>query len=143
MKQTSIPIILLSIEDDGFHLLIEVKINDKKANMLIDTGASRTVFDKNRIHHFIKHKQFEKNEKLSTGLGTNSMVSQNTMIEKMQLGKLVIADYKAVLLDLSHVNTAYKQLKFKQVDGVIGGDILVSYKANIDYGKKKLKLTLK
>lgn len=142
MKQTIIPIVLLSIEDDGFHLLVEVKINNKKANMLIDTGASRTVFDKNRIHHFIKHNKFEKNEKLSTGLGTNSMVSQNAMIEKMQLGKLVIVDYKAVLLDLSHVNTAYKQLKFKQVDGVIGGDILVPYKATIDYGKKKLKLML-
>lgn len=42
---TTIPLQILPIENDGFHLMIVVKINRKNANLIIDTGASRTVFD--------------------------------------------------------------------------------------------------
>ena len=48
-KRTSIAIQMLSIEDDGLHLLVESEVNGKSCRLLIDTGASRTVFDQNRI----------------------------------------------------------------------------------------------
>ncbi|HOI31283.1 MAG TPA: aspartyl protease family protein, partial [Bacteroidales bacterium] len=84
MRITEIPIQLVSIEDDGFHLMLKGMINSMPANFLIDTGASRTVFDNTVIRQFVTDPQFEANEKLSTGLGTNEMPSEVLEIEKLQ-----------------------------------------------------------
>ena len=54
---TKIPIQILPIEEDGFHLMTTVKINGKKANLIIDTGASRTIFDETLIKNFLPKSQ--------------------------------------------------------------------------------------
>lgn len=135
-----IPLKFLAIEGDGTHLLIAIKINGKKANMLVDTGASRTVFDINSISKFTSKKKFGKNNQLSTGLGTNSMQSHNTILKKIKIGKLNIENFEAILLDLKHVNESYEKIGLGTIDGVLGGEILVNFKAVIDYGKKQMKL---
>ena len=135
-----IPLKFLAIEGDGTHLLIAIKINGKKANMLVDTGASRTVFDINSISKFTSKKKFGKNNQLSTGLGTNTMQSHNTILKKVKIGKLEIENFEAILLDLKHVNESYEKIGLGTIDGVLGGEILVNFKAVIDYGKKQLKL---
>jgi len=135
-----IPLKFLTIEGDGTHLLIILKINGKKAKMLVDTGASKTVFDVNRISKFTGKKKFNKNKLFSTGLGTNSMKSHNTILKKIEIGKIKMEDFDAILLDLKHVNESYEILGFGNIDGVLGGEVLVKYKAVIDYGKKQLKL---
>lgn len=108
--------------------------------MLIDTGASKTVFDKNRINNFVEETEFDLNDKLSTGLGTNTMESHIATIKEMSLGDITIANYKTILLDLGHVNHSYQQLSIKPIDGVIGSDILKEFRAVINFGKKVLKL---
>ena len=139
---TKIPIQKISIEGEGFHLMIKANINGKKANILIDTGASRTVFDSEQIKNFIPedHDEFEDNEKLSTGLGTDSLASQATTIDELQFGDLIIKNYIAVVLDMKHINQSYSKLNFPAIDGVLGGDLLSKYKAVIYYKEKILKL---
>lgn len=137
---TEIPIHIYTIENDGFHLLIEALVNNKKANMLIDTGASQTVFDMTRITGFVDEIDFDLNDKLSTGLGTNTMESHITIIRKIKMGSIIIKNYEAILLDLGHVNASYKKLKLKPIDGVIGSDLLLGFRAIIDYHKQTLKL---
>ncbi|MDQ3051964.1 MAG: retroviral-like aspartic protease family protein [Bacteroidota bacterium] len=129
---------MVRIDKRGCHIAVSGKINGKKAHLIIDSGASQTVFDKKRIEYFLGHKKFEKSESLSTGLGTNSMESHLVKVPGLVLGDFEIKDDKMILLDLSHVNESYKLMKLKPVDGVIGGDILKKYKAVIDYGKKVL-----
>jgi hypothetical protein len=137
---TTIPFKILNIDGEGFHLLIKIYINRKVAKIIIDTGASKTVFDKTRIEKFVIERNFDVHEKMSSGLGTNTMQSQTTSIRKIKVGEIEILDYKAVLLDLSHVNQSYKQIGLAPVDGVLGSDILLQYRAVIDYEKKILKL---
>lgn len=141
MKKIVLKIKLLNIENDGFHLCIKGKINGKVANLLIDTGASRTVFDVNRMDKFVKVKKLKKNEQLSTGLGTNSMESHVSELKKIDLNGLVINNYHGIFIDLSHVNTSYEGINLKPIDGVIGSDILLKYKAIINY--EKMEMTLK
>lgn len=140
---TQISFKVISIQERGFHVLLKIKINGKSAHMVLDTGASQTVLDKNRVHRFVDEKEFEKNEALSTGLGTNSMESHIVHIRKMQLGDLIIKDSSFILLDLSIVNTSYKQIGMKPLDGIIGSDVLMMHKAVIDFQKKVLKLRMK
>ena len=141
--KTTLPIEIVPIEDDGYHLKIIITINGKSANMILDTGASRTVFDETRIAEFVNEEKIEEQDRLSTGLGTNSMESKQVVIDNLQLGEVAIVDYNAAVLDLRHVNQSYEKLEIDPVDGVLGSDILVMYKAVIDYEKKELRFCLK
>ena len=141
MKKTILKLQFLSMEDDdGLHLNTSIFINGKKANMIVDTGASKTVFDSGRIKQFTGNNKLEKHKKQATGLGTNTMQSHSTMVNTLRLKNVVIKNYVALLLDLSHVNSAYKKMGMKAIDGVLGGDILNKHKAIIDYRKKTLQL---
>jgi hypothetical protein len=140
---STIPFKILNIDGEGFHLMIKIKINNKVSNLIIDTGASKTVFDKHRIKNFVSEKKFDTHDKLSSGLGTNSMESQLVTLKKIKIGEVEILNYHTILLDLSHVNKSYEQIGLKPVDGVLGSDVLLKYNAVIDYEKKILKLKFK
>ena len=141
-RSTIIDLEILTIEDDGSHLICKAKINGKNARILIDTGASRSVFDQERILLFVNDKSFVQNEKLSTGLGTNSMPTSSVTLKSFKVGDLKMDNFLAILLDLQHVNVTYGTLGHEAIDGVLGNDILVKHKAVIDYNKKILKLRL-
>lgn len=136
----SVPFRLLNIEGDGYHIAIHLRINGKSANAIIDTGASKTVFDKERITAFLKKEKLSDNDRLSTGLGTTSMQSHAVTLGNMHIGKLAVKNYASVILDLSHVNKTYEALGLLPIDGVLGSDLLETYRAVIDYGKKLLVL---
>jgi len=140
--KVEMPIILISIENDGFHLMIKAKINGNKVNLLIDTGASRTVFDVNRMKNIINFDMLEKNERMSAGLGTNTMESQIAVIDKLEFSKIKIKKYPAVFIDMSHVNEMYESIKLPLIDGVLGSDLLLKMKAVINYKKKSLTLII-
>lgn len=140
MTIITLPLIILPIEDDGFHLQTHIKVNGKKANLIIDTGASRTVFDEKRIDRFTIANKPERNDRLSTGLGTNTMESKSVIVEEIQMKSIVIKDYKVFILNLEHVNESYQKLGLQLIDGILGGDILYKYNAVIDYSEQKLLL---
>ncbi len=136
---SKIPIITQPIEDSGLHLLVSAKVNGRDAILLIDTGASQTVFDINRISRY-SDKAHETSETLSTGLGTNTMESKQVTLETLSIGAIEMTNLEVILLDLSHVNGKYLHMNLKPIDGVIGGDILLKHKAMIDYGEMMLSL---
>lgn len=137
-----IPLDIQSIENEGYHIFVPAMINGKPARLLIDTGASRTVFDSDRIKAFTggDDSLIRKSDKLSTGLGTRTMESALVLLHEFRLGGLFLEDYQAVALEMSHVNFSYQHLGLGEVDGVLGGDILHQYKAVIDYGRQELRL---
>lgn len=141
--KTVLPFKIITISDESYHLMVKIRINGKVARMIIDTGASHSAFDVKKIKSFVKNKNFEKHGEATSGLGTNTMESHFTSINKIKLGELEILDYHAVLLDLSHVNESYVSIDLPEVDGVLGSDIFCKYNAVIDYKKQTLELTNK
>jgi len=141
-KISIIPIDIVQIDEDGYHLMISAKIGRKKIRLLIDTGASKSVFDKTRLDGILGNKdnEYETLEQLSTGLGTNSMESQTTCLKSFKIGDIKIKNLDVVVLDLNHVNESYAMIGEKGIDGVIGSDLLKKYDAVIYYKEKKLKL---
>jgi len=79
-------------------------------------------------------------DKLSTGLGTNNMKSHTIILPVLKIGKLKLKNFEAAVLDLSTINQAYSTLNLPPVIGVLGGDILYSHHAIINYKKLRLKL---
>jgi len=137
-----LPIEVTAIEADGFHLMVEVHVNGIPARLLLDTGASRSVFDRDRVHRFFDggNPELLENEELSTGLGTNDMQSQALYLEILEIGETRIRHYPAVVLDMSHVNQSYEKLGLTPIDGVLGSDILMKYGAVIDYGRRMMRI---
>lgn len=142
-RYIEIPINIISIEGDGFHLIAEGLINNKKARFVVDTGASRTVFDKDRILNYIDNPEFNEKEGISAGIGGTDISSFIFSIDELSFGDLKITDYQAVAMDLSNVNNSYAMIKLPPVDGVLGGDLMKKYQAVINYKSKKMRLTPK
>lgn len=139
-SDTKITLKVLSIEGDGYHLYINAKINGHKAHLLVDTGASKTVFDKNRIINFSEENKLVELDRLSTGLGTDSMRGHMIDIDEISLGTIKVKNYQGLALDLSHVNASYDKMGLEPIDGVLGSDILHEYNAIIDYKNQELTL---
>jgi len=136
-----IPLTLLNLQDNGFHLLLEVIVFDKPFKAVLDTGASKTVFDKATVEtHLHPDGELQRTDLLSTGLGTTSMPSFTLTVPDLQIGGLHLRNYEVAILDLSSINFAYEQLEIEPVIGVIGGDILSRYGGVIDYRKNRLTL---
>ena len=133
---TTVPLQIIDLHEDGFHPLIEVFVFGKPFKLVLDTGASNTAFDYGTI--LLENIEIKSSDLLSTGLGTNSMVSHTALISDMHLGELQLEPFEVAVLDLSGINIAYRQLNRPEVLGVLGGDVLVKYKAVIDYGASRL-----
>jgi len=135
-----IPLQIIDLEDDGFHPLVEVVVFGKPFLVVLDTGASKTAFDKSILLETNAAAIFMETDKLSTGLGTSTMASFKLTLNDFYVGALRVPEFEVAVLDLSTINHAYSQLGKPLVLGVLGGDILVKYAAVIDYGKGLLTL---
>ena len=135
-----IPFQLLDIEGDGFHIMIQGRINGKEANFLIDTGASRSVFDFATMSEFIDDPQFQRKEGITAGVGSSDLESSTFNIESITLGNLEIKHYQAVALDLENIHETYEKINLPKIHGIIGGDVLATHKTVINYRLKKIRI---
>ena len=140
-RYIEVPIQLLDIEGDGFHIMVKGTIHGKEARFLIDTGASRSVFDPLTLSKFIDDIQYEKKVGMTAGVGSSDLDSSTFIIGRWTIGELEITDYEGVALDLDNIHQMYQKIHLPHIDGIIGGDVLKKYKAVINYRSKKLRLT--
>jgi hypothetical protein len=138
MKPITIPLILINLQDDGFHLLVEIVVFGEKLFAVVDTGASRSVFDKGLMEKHIQELSVSDETQAATIFSTTTTL-QGT-IPKLKIGKLVLKEYPTVGLDLQSVTDTYLQLGHPPIAGIIGGDILMQYDAKIDYKKRIMRL---
>ncbi len=136
----SIPLQIIDLQEDGFHPLVNISVFGKPFIVVLDTGASKTAFDQTMLLKAHEQAVVTMSDKLSTGLGTNTMASSTAIIHDMYIGSFLTGEFEVAVLDLSTINIAYRQLGHPEVLGVLGGDILMKYKAVINYGKQTLKL---
>lgn len=139
-RYIEVPLQLLDIEGEGFHIMVKGLIHGKEAHFLIDTGASRSVFDPKTIANFIDHPEFEKKQGMTAGVGSSDIESSTFMIDSLSIGDMEIHDYEAVALDLGNINEMYAKLGLPHIDGILGGDLLKRHRAIINYKAKKIRL---
>lgn len=136
-----IPLTVIPIEPGGVHLLMHAIINGYKANVLIDTGASRTIIDLSRAGYYLENNEILKYEKFFTGMGAGKIDTYVTTIPQLALGDTVMKDLEILLIDMSSLNASYALYDMPRLDMVLGGDLLLKLSAVIDYQNKTLKTT--
>ena len=138
--KTILPIDIVTLgEDNSFHLFVGGAINGKKYDLLIDTGASHTIFDAMLIPEAPEN-DTKNHEIQSAGIHAGELKSSIGHIKKFKLGDLKRTNWTVILIDLTHVNDLYKKFTDKRVAGLIGSDFLLKHKAIIDYKKRELVL---
>ena len=120
------------------HILCKARINGKKANLLIDTGASNSCIHSELQDYFKLKKDGEPFE--ASGASEGKMKAIMTLNCNIKLGKKYNGRQAFALLDLSHVNRVLTDQGIQKIDGVIGADFLKVNKATIDYVDGKLYL---
>ena len=120
------------------HLTIKATINGVQGDFILDTGASNSCVGFESIELFkLKAK---KSRTKAAGAGATGMITQIASKNNLKIGTWKLADFNLVIFDLSHVNEALRQHKTKEVQGIIGADVLMEGDGIIDYSSKYLYL---
>ncbi len=137
-----IPLQIVELEEDNFHIVISGKFNDGNIGYFaVDTGASKTVFDKNLEELYQLSK--EKTEEIhSAGIGEKPIAARLAILKTFYLEKFEVKGQTAALIDLSGINQMYHRTTKLKICGLIGGDFLMKYKAIINYKKRYLQLKI-
>ena len=138
MRTITVPLTLINLQDDGFHLLVEIVVFGVKLFAGLDTGASRSVFDKTLMEQHLKEISISEQTQAATIFSTSEIFQG--IIPKLKISNLIIKNYPAIALDLQSVNDTYLAMGHPSISAIIGGDILMKYKAKIEYQKQLLRL---
>ena len=134
-KYTRIP---LRINVIG-HLEADVTIDQVLTVFLIDTGASNSVIDIDFARENLM--EFAAIDEQGGGVGTSEMALFHSRVALFKISNFEIPSFDLYATDFQHVKESLaKKGIASSCNGVIGADILIRYKAAIDYKKKRLYL---
>lgn len=133
----------MELEDDNYHLVVQSVFEDETTGFwVVDTGASKTVFDKNLNEQYVISEE-EADQLHTAGIGEKPIETSLALLKPFSLGKLNLENLKVALLDLTHINKLYSKATSLQICGLLGGDFLMKHQAEIDYRKKIMILQTK
>ena len=136
--QVVIPIEFVVI-DEGIHLLVKVEVNSFRVNLVLDTGASKSVLDSNSIDLFLVDQIHDTDEE-STSIGNTTLRSQKALIKELKFGGITLWNKMVNVLDLSNVIHVYESLNLPLIHGILGADLLQEMNAVVDFKNKTLML---
>ena len=140
-KKYRIPLRLIELDGSSWHISADVLVNGIPVNVIIDTGASRTVFDSTFPGKGLEIlPEPAEGEIRSAGLSDGNLESSLALAESISIGKLELKGLKVILIDLSGISSLYSRVAGRPVHGLLGSDFLLRTGAVIDYGKSVLIL---
>lgn len=143
LNSKKLPLQVLTLGPEAYHYMITIQLSNKPANFIVDTGASKTVFNKQRFSQFHPYdpEDLYPNQQPSAGIQTDFNEFTSTSLSQFTLGTLQVYDFNVLLLDLQNINYTYSLLNLPPIDGILGSDFLQQHKAIINFGHKTLRLT--
>ena len=116
---------IVGLEDNSYHLIVPVEINGIQGDMIIDTGASVTVVDR----------------QVTSGSVTGQIHDVHLVkAAKFKIGKRTIKEMPLAAIDLEYVNEMYDKHLNRKIIGLLGCDFCVRYQVAIDYRKKEFTM---
>ncbi|MFW5707975.1 MAG: aspartyl protease family protein [Bacteroidota bacterium] len=136
----SVPFRIIQIPHQGFHIMCVMEMSGYKLNVLIDTGASLTVFDVNRFKNIYPQQEVSPYENSFRGITSHAIPTWSATVEVLDIGSLQLTDLRILLVDLASINQTYAHYDLPRIDAVLGGDLLLALKTRIDYASRTLIL---
>ena len=118
------------------HQIIQAKINGHKVNLILDTAAGASVFDRGCIKKLgIQEKLSEEN---AAGLGTADHEMGLIEVLKFELAGQLFESTEFVSLNLDHVQVAGGD---NIIHGLLGSPFFRKYQAVLDFGTDTLTIS--
>jgi len=129
---------IVELDSQTYHPLVMAEFAGLEEHWwVIDSGASKSVFDISLIDHFA----YDENESvMATGLGKEVVETCSGIITEFKIGGINFGSLKVALVHFDHINDEYAKFSKKKIVGLIGCDFLYSRKAILDFEYKLLKL---
>lgn len=122
------------------HFEIQARINGISVLLLVDTGASRSIISRGSIEEL--NLSITESEIKAGGVGTSEHAVAYGIIDSLEFQSFQITGLEVGVLDLSHVNKSLEAHGASSIDGAIGGDLMSSRAAVIDYRQAVLYLRM-
>lgn len=143
MKYT-IPLELVELEEANYHITVKSYFADRKEGLwIIDTGASKTVFNRVLTAYYDAIPPEEEVTIRSAGIGNDHLDTTTARLHPFFLGNVPVAPMKVALIDLTSINSLYLHVTEREICGLIGSDFLMENRAVIDYTRQRLTLYIK
>lgn len=137
---TAIPVEIVRLEDNSFHMIVKVEIDGCRGEMIIDTGASVTVIDQKL---FPDYQEDQSTLKMQSGSVSGKIEDVHLIkVKEFKIGGRKIKNMSLASIDLNYVNDMYDQHLQRKIIGLLGCDFCVKYKAVINYRTKEIILTI-
>lgn len=129
-----IPVELIELEHQNYHMLVQGTFEDgEKGYWIVDSGASKTVFDRQLEQYFTLIEPTSDEEYQSAGISEGMVETAVGQLGPVAFGKLKIKEQKVALINLDHVNEIYRKYRDIRICGLLGSDLLKKYHCVIDY----------
>lgn len=134
---SNIPLEIVTLEDNSYHIIAKVEIDGIQGEMIIDTGASVTVVDRSLFP--------DKGQECPVKMQSGSVTGQINDIHlvkasRFRIGGRSIKNMPLACIDLGYVNTMYDKHLSRKIIGLLGSDFCVRHKAVINYRTKELSI---
>jgi len=136
--KTEIKFEIVTLEDNSYHILLPLKIDGIKGDVIIDTGASVSVVDKTIITSGTEEDSIHPVSGSINGEITDIQVKK---IKKLEIANTTIRNMQVIAMDLQYVNDMYEKQIGRKVIGLIGCDFCITHKVNINFNSNTLTFT--
>ena len=137
MNTIEIPFEIRELDNEqNMQPVVIAHIGEFPVRLVIDTGASRSCLSKKLVKQFVNKKEVKAD--VVMGVGRGRLNNKLVEIPSFKIGELEINDYLFLSLQISHINKMLTALGIDPIDGLLGSDILYTYKTIVDYSSKKL-----
>lgn len=137
-----IPFRIVELEKASFHPLVQGEIDGNTINLIIDTGASRTVFDKQLLNGYPTI-SFDGEEPFAAGINAETMAVEQVNLPLIKLGDVGFNNLIVFGTDLEGISSLYQKMVGISIHGLLGCDFLEHHKAVLDFSKKRITFNKK
>lgn len=135
-EKTLIPLEIVELEDNSFHIITPAEINGTSGYLIIDTGASVTVIDQNLLPEDAT--QVNPIEMQSGSVIGQINDIQIVQAENFKIGAVMLPKIQVAVINLDYVNEMYEKHLKRKIIGLLGCDFCIKHRAVIDYENKAL-----
>jgi hypothetical protein len=139
--QNIVPFEVVEIEEGSFHPIVKGFINGFQVNLILDTGASRTVID-NSLAENLQKVEIESAEPYAAGINAQRMVVEQVKLPSLSLGEIDFGSIIVFKTDLSPISQLYTNFVDFPIHGLLGCDFLVRYSASVNFASSCLVLNV-
>ncbi|MDD3687632.1 MAG: retroviral-like aspartic protease family protein [Bacteroidales bacterium] len=134
---------VFKLDGGGRHIAVKAQINGHSAVLLVDTGASNSIFDSGHIA--FAQTILNKVDSDGNSSGFNSEISNlfQGEVAELKISRYKVNKVKVIFTSMDHINALYKSLRFPVIAGIIGCDWLIENSAILDFSQQILTIEKK